>query len=490
MSTLANKRRKLSKEKEYECSEDSEALKQESEPKIDEDQEGESKSEVQSSTISHENRESSRASGLVRRRKKKVFEDYYYGDEIFSKPKNASKKKNGEKKGKEAKSTQKQKSEKSKKSTESIKETAKIKVKDEVTGKAQKSKINSNLIRSVPTLIPQNGMKAFSRPQGDQKELDGLAFSKESIRLPVYSSSLGMPVKPIPQRTNGSNLNILLNACRINNNSKISAFQKQDEAHKKREDKALEKSLQNMLSMNMLSNSENPLMGNKPIVGLGNMQEAIAAILNLNKDNNLFNIGKSSVGSNQPSIEDKGSSSEMEDNSKLRTPTKQHKDRRSVYRGHNESSTRDRSSKDNYYVSKRSKGPLLKTPKKFNSKAGAEEENIGVSRVKKTVHEDGKTRLIIEKDSASSQEMSISFDIPSKKVVDSFSRSVDLPNLNKCLGLAPSVDAMKSKIKALLVEKYSHNSDEHRERRFDSNMAGIRINSIPVLFVNDLHTAK
>lgn len=490
MSTLANKRRKLSKEKEYECSESSEVLKQDIDPKIDEDLEAESKSELQSSTISHENRDSSRASGLVRRRKKKVFEDYYYGDEIFSKPKNASKKKNGENKDKEVKPVKKQKSEKTKKSIESIKETAKIKVKDEVTTKTQKSKTNSSLIHSIPTLLAQNGMKALGRLQSGQKEVKGAGVSKESNRLPVYNNSLGMPMKPIPQRANGSNLNFLLNACRINNSSKISAFQKQDEGHKKREDKALEKSIQNMLSLNMLSNSENPMLGNKPIASLSNMQEALAAILNMSKDNNLFNVGKASLDSNQPSVEDKGSSSEIEDNSKLRTPTKQHRDKRPSHRGYNEASPRERSYKNNYYAPKRPKGSLLKTPKKLGSKPGFEEEDIGVSRVKKTVHEDGKTSLILEKDNVSAQEMTISFDIPSKKLTDSFSQSVDLPNLNKCFGLASSVDAMKSKIKALLEEKYSHHADDHRERRYDSNMAGVRINSIPVLFVNDLHIAK
>lgn len=69
MSTLSNKRRKVSHSREYECSEPSDDVNQDNNSKPEDQQEQESKSDRQSSTISQDNRESSRATGLVRRRK-------------------------------------------------------------------------------------------------------------------------------------------------------------------------------------------------------------------------------------------------------------------------------------------------------------------------------------------------------------------------------------------------------------------------------------
>lgn len=69
MSTLANKRQKLSSDNEKEYAASSLESVNDSESKIEDDQNNSSRSDQQSSSMSQENNHSSRNSGLVRRRK-------------------------------------------------------------------------------------------------------------------------------------------------------------------------------------------------------------------------------------------------------------------------------------------------------------------------------------------------------------------------------------------------------------------------------------
>lgn len=262
---LSNKRRKMSAGKEYECSEGSDALNQDSDSKGDNEQDKDEKSDVQSSTISQDNRDGSRTNGLGRRRKKKVFADYYYGDDIFSKPKNGSKKKPSDKLTKQKSSSKK---EKGIKSLEIKQSASKFKVKEPEPQITQKSTLN-NVINLAANIISRNSISPLNSSQPIQSDFQVSNFSKDNQGV--------KPIKPKPQRPLGSNFDLLSNACRLTNASKFMPIsQKYDEGLKKREDKELDKSLQNILS-----NSELPFSYNKSVGGLETMKETLAALLNL-----------------------------------------------------------------------------------------------------------------------------------------------------------------------------------------------------------------
>lgn len=130
------------------------------------------------------------------------------------------------------------------------------------------------------------------------------------------------PVKPVPQRQTGSNLGFLLDAYRMSNPPKIIQNHSIDESLKKREDKALNKQLQQILS-----NNTNTLNNNNSSFSLGNMQDTLNAILNKNNSANAVPKGQNNFEILQQVSEGRKSSSEMEGNLKHRTPVKlkQHK---------------------------------------------------------------------------------------------------------------------------------------------------------------------
>ena len=223
--------------------------------------------EDKSSKQSQEKDESSRVNGLGRSRKKKVFADYYYGDDIFTKAKNANKKE----KPKQVKNKRKAKLEKPKKVSPSANgnkgsssNTAKsdeppkektIKIKCEANG----NKFAMQTLNSFPTLN-QLAKEISSRDMNYGKS---------------FQSQLTMPVKPIPQRHNGSKLGFLMNAYKIHNEAKTTNGY--EESRKKRDEKAFSKDLENILSQ-----ENNPLMSSNRSELLGNVQNTLNAILNMN----------------------------------------------------------------------------------------------------------------------------------------------------------------------------------------------------------------
>lgn len=283
MSTLSSKRRKLSNYKEFECSEGSDALDQDNGSKIEEEVAEEEKSDIIDSIDSNDNQSSSRAAGLVRRRKKKVFADYYYGDDIFSKPKNGNKKKVGEAKIKIIKKKIKTKTYKKEKTDDANKNSSKFNNQEGEHQKSNKICLNSNLINMATSLQSGNGFGALGSLGINQKILNQLSFYKEGHDIQNGSTpSKVLPVKPIPQRHPSSKIEHLLNAYRLSNPTKINP--NQDESQKKREDKALDKSLHEILS-----NSDTPFMSRNSTIGVETMQNALTAILNNSKAGNNLN---------------------------------------------------------------------------------------------------------------------------------------------------------------------------------------------------------
>lgn len=214
------------------------------------------------------------------------------------------------------------------------------------------------------------------------------------------------------------------------------------------------------------------------------MKDTLAALLNFNKDNNGQMLGSRSNGNSYQSVEDRRSSSEMEDNLKQKTPTKLKQKRfipNDAFRSANE-----KGNKESTFAAKKQKYLGNKSPKKSSSKSGNQLDGIRVSRVKKRVQEGTKITLILDAEANSNNEWSVSFDIPNRNVFDSFQAPLSLLNLNNHFGITSSTDTITMKIKDLINEKYSQRLVEQRESKCYSNSEEQSINSVPVLFATNL----
>jgi hypothetical protein len=414
----------------------------------------------------------------VRRRKKKVYADYYYGDDIFSKPKNGNKKKVSETKIKIAKKKIKTKTYKREKTNDANKNSSKINNQEGENRKSNKICLNSNLINMATSLQSSNGFGALGSLGINQKILNQLSFYKEGHDIQNGATpSKVLPVKPIPQRHPSSKIEHLLNAYRLSNPTKINP--NQDESQKKREDKALDKSLHEILS-----NSDTPFMSRNTTIGVETMQNALTALLNNSKVGNNLNLTSNVSGALQFSSEGRKSSSEIEDNSKHITPTKSKTKR--TYHNEDYLSSQEKNRKNSLFSGKKSPLNVLKTPNKSKSRKNIGREEIKVSRVKKTVREGDEVKLLLDNETNSRSDECIRLNIGDKNLIKSLSNQTDVPNLNKCFGITSSIVSIIDKIKTVLNSKYNKRNNELMHSRVNYDAEDQRINSLPLFFAHKL----
>ena len=108
------------------------------------------------------------------------------------------------------------------------KNVSSAKVKDD-NSKIQKLSINSNFSENLNIFKPSNGILTNHSQLPEQQIKDDRTTPKEGSQNLNGLKSNVVPVKPIPQRVNGSKINILLNACKINNYMKTPIISLLDE---------------------------------------------------------------------------------------------------------------------------------------------------------------------------------------------------------------------------------------------------------------------
>ncbi|CAI2365052.1 unnamed protein product [Moneuplotes crassus] len=485
MSVLAVKRRKLTDNKESSLSEEenhsSSNKEQRSTNGLDDDQ----KSECEGDQESSGNVRTSRVSGFGRRRKKKVFADYYC-DEIFSKPKGGNKKKEPKLKRKKSKGSGKAKGGKKESTEESKKSSSK------------------GLNKKIPKVVPDNQRQTLSalnqknigplfqrKMQGNNsfKPLEMSTKSHEIQKLTSGQNNFGnlnmanmadtkiYPIKPIPQRQGGSKLDLLLSAYRMSNPVQGNPTSILDQNLKKREDKEIDKQVQKLLS-----NSENPLIKRGTPFGLGSMQNTINAILNRTNSSTSMNIGP--MNALAPVIHSDGrkSSSEIEENFKPKTPVKKKINR--LYEREEYSSPENNKYKESSFISRKHKPFIMKTPKKLKGKSKTIQEKADkTSRVTKRIKTGEEVRLVLESPTSSTTSH-IDLHIGKRNLSDTVNSGNNYPNLNKLLGVNGSLDSMVNSISSKLTEKYSNNTSRTIGSRSISNCDNYRLNSVPLLFAS------
>lgn len=174
----------------------------------------------------------------------------------------------------------------------------------------------------------------------------------------------------------------------------------------------------------------------------------------------------------------------MDDIFKNKTPTKS-KHSRMLYSDAYGGSA-EKNGKESSYLLKKGQYENIKSYNKCRQKYSNQNEEIRVSRVKKTVQDGTTTKLILDSESNSTHDGFISFDIPSRKLSASFEAGLDLSNLNKYFGITSSIDAITMKIKAVLDEKYRLPQTDSRDDRAVYDSDELRINSAPILFLPNL----
>jgi hypothetical protein len=444
MSSLSHKRRKLSKDQEYQCSENSEALRQDSESKNQEEPEGESKSDVQSSTISQDNNDNPRASGLVRRRKKKVFEDFYYGDDIFSKPKNGAKKNKLEKKSKTSKNKKETKSVKTKKKNEFKQSQPKIKIKDEVLNKQN---LNSSLMNLQSSMKPSVELQNLMNTTPSMGDLNRHSQFKELAEKQIAMKSSIIPVRPVAQRANVANITQLLSAYMLGKGTGANSLFPQTNSSQNLDDKGLDSTLQRLLL-----NGENPLISKNSTNTLSNLQVAINNSRTMKNDNEELSNPPNGIADLLRNDGSMNSSSENEDNSKNRTPIKQ-KQRIShqseLFANSHEKSQRESSCRDRHYKHSSKHRPY----RRVAQGESAQEATNRALRVKKTVHDGGLTTLVVENEDKTKESLTIQLQSGNRKAIDSFGDLPDIENLSRCFSTTSSLDTIIDKIETELRRK-------------------------------------
>mmetsp|Transcript_9630 Transcript_9630/g.8478 ORF Transcript_9630/g.8478 Transcript_9630/m.8478 type:complete len:428 (-) Transcript_9630:281-1564(-) len=426
MSTVAIKRSKVSHDTGYQIAQFPETNSREDNSRDEEDQPQQCKSDQEETPESQEIQRSTRGSGVGRTRKKKVFADYYYGDEIFPKSKNGNKKKTNEKKIKTGKVRGKYKTQKRENNDEQRK------VAQKKTYKKAKRTINSNTnFKTSELTTPNNGAfkngpllgnklikeSSFTNYGHDFQPLNPSLDSFRGLANNLVADNKIYPVKPIPQRQGGSKLDLLLNAYKMSNTTKITPNPVLDETLKRREEKALDKQVQNILS-----NSENPLKMNPQSMGLGSVQDTLNAILSRGVYPPGLNLGMNNSSLLQNSSEGRKSSSEIEENLKHKTPVKIKQ--RKVYGRDDYSSSQENNDQEPQYLIKKTQSFVMSTPKKNNNYQAKEKEtSVRVSRVKTCLQEGDKIKLLIDSNNDFSSN-AITLNIGSKNVLDDFKSDI------------------------------------------------------------------
>ena len=166
---------------------------------------------------------------------KKELQDYYYGDDIFSKPKNGKKNEKTTKRVNNAKTRKKQKHDKSRKVASITNGNGKLSI--QASEKASKSDGNTIKISCDQNEMSskEDGNKLFesisqfaSQLTKEEVEMANRTQNKHAVQI----------AKPIPQRHKGSNFGVLMNAVKISDSKPSLAS---SDSTKKRDDKALNK---------------------------------------------------------------------------------------------------------------------------------------------------------------------------------------------------------------------------------------------------------
>lgn len=400
-----------------------------------------------------------------------MFEDYYYGDDIFTKPKNGAKKEKQVKKVKQIKNKKKVKCEKLKKQTSSFSGAENLPKKNgDYTSDAQSNKIKINCeYGSKEGQDSDNGFFINIAQLANE-----LANKEHSFDNNIQKQTI-MPIKPIPQRHNGSKINLLLNACKISDggNGQVPGM----DGSKKRDDKALNKSIQDILSNDpakLLLNESNFQQLNEKLIpmksngSLANMTDTITALLNLQ------NRCKNRSGS------------ENEDSSKLITPSNK-KTKRVFADGYASS---DKKPKRISYSDNKGSYSLYKGTEKRDLKHSFIDEDYSVTRVKQTVQNGGITQLILERKQDEIFDPIINISNPSKSLLSSFSGSLGTPNLNSLitkLGKASEEGASIAKqVRDIMANSLSKKAIDLNRKGSDLFSYETKINSLPILYVNNL----
>jgi hypothetical protein len=298
-----------------------------------------------------------------------------------------------------------------------------------------------------------------------------------------------VPFKPIPQRQNGTGMNLLYNACKISEGNL-----NLDESAKKRNDKALDKSMHEILS-----NETSNMLGVNTPGSLGNMQTAITALLNMRKDQLPFvdNPNLSLKLNNAQSVGDRRSSSENEDSSKLRTPSKKHCMR--VENGSSSKAKTKRVYPDAYgnsdikakritYSDTKGNYSLYRSGDKRDLKKSFVDDEVFVSRVKQTVRNGGITQLVLERKQDEVYDPVINIATPQRKLWSTFKDQGTTSNLNSIIaklgGESQPSGSIADKIKHLMSEKLGKQVGEYSKRGGDIFSNDPKINSLPLLFSN------
>lgn len=241
-----------------------------------------------------------------------MFEDYYYGDDIFRNQNSSAKPGPAEKKPKEQKAKKPCKVlKKNDSKTGKLAASSKEKV-----GNKQAKKVVNSANTDESHKSPRNGSLAWniSHQSSDEQQNEGAKVAKK-MSLTQNAKGILIPVKPVPQRLNGSNFSLLLNACKINSSIKAPKAAVDDENLNKRDLKTHNKLLQEILSSN------ESIIAQKSSQGMMNsVQETLAALLNLNKSQ-ISSMGNP-LDLPQSHLNERRSSSEFEENLKQKTPSK------------------------------------------------------------------------------------------------------------------------------------------------------------------------
>lgn len=161
-------------------------------------------------------------------------------------------------------------------------------------------------------------MSSFTSLNNLTKEI----ISKDMNYGRSFQPQSTIPVKPIPQRHNGSKLGFLMSAFKIQNEAK-NTNGLDENLYKKRDEKAYSKNLEQILSQenySLWSSNRNEIHGN--------VQDTLNAILSMNGGRiNIPDLENGGMNSTKfkisTAVDERRSSSEVEDNSRLKTPSKQ-----------------------------------------------------------------------------------------------------------------------------------------------------------------------
>jgi hypothetical protein len=160
------------------------------------------------------------------------------------------------------------------------KHVSSAKVKED-NSKIQKLSINSNFSENINLFKPSNGITSNHNQLSEQQVKDDRTTPKEGSQIINGLKNNVVPVKPIPQRVNGSKINILLNACKINNYMKTPTVPLAEETTKKREEKAQSKINE------LINSSEEGFLSNNSHHLAKSMKETIAALLSMKNNDHL-----------------------------------------------------------------------------------------------------------------------------------------------------------------------------------------------------------